>query len=44
MASSDEGQAGGSRMRIAQDSKHWEINGSLVSPNLADVDLASISR
>jgi hypothetical protein len=27
-------------MRIAQDSKEWEINGSLVSPKFADGDLA----
>lgn len=27
-------------MRIAQDSKEWEINGSLVSPKFADDDLA----
>ena len=30
-------------MRSAQDSKHWEINGSLVSPNFADDDLALMS-
>lgn len=37
------GRRGGSRMRSAQDSKHWEINGSLVSPKFADGDLALMS-